>query len=255
VIDAHAHLHVADFPDRDEVLARARAAGVSAIVVIGADEGVDAAREAVELAEADPALFAVVGIHPHHAAGASDAVLAEIEALARRERVVGIGETGLDYFYDRSPRDAQAATMRKFLRMAGALDKTAVLHVRDAHADAARILDEERPPAAVIHCFTGGPAEARAYLDLGCYLSLSGILTFRTAEPIREAVVAAPADRLLVETDCPYLAPIPERGKRNEPAYVRHTLACLAGLRGWSVDEAAAITAANTRRAFRLPAP
>jgi TatD DNase family protein len=254
VIDSHAHLHAAEFPDRADVLARARAAGVSEIVVVGAERSVDSAREAVELCEAEPGLFAVVGIHPHHASDATDGVLAEIEALAGHERVVGVGETGLDYHYDRSPRDAQQAALRAFCRMARARDKTAVLHVRDAHEDAARILREERPPRAVIHCFTGGPAEARAYLDLGCDLSFSGILTFRTAGAIREAAAAAPADRLLVETDCPYLAPVPMRGRRNEPAHLVHTLTCLAGLRGWAVDEAAAVTAANTRRVFRLPA-
>jgi len=255
VIDAHAHLHLVDFPDRAEVLVRARAAGVHAIVVVGADEKTDAAREAVALAETDPTLHAVVGIHPHHAAGVDDAVLSEIETLARNKRVVGIGETGLDYFYDRAPRAAQQAALRGFLRVAAALQKPAVLHVRDAHGDAAAILREQAASGAIIHCFTGGPDEARTYLDLGCYLSLSGILTFRTAEPIRQAAALAPSDRLLVETDCPYLAPIPMRGKRNEPAYLRHTLECLAALRGWGIEQAAAITADNTRRAFRLPAP
>jgi TatD DNase family protein len=253
LIDAHAHLHAAEFPDRDEVLARARAAGVDAIVVVGADDSAEGAREAVALAESDPTIFAVVGIHPHYANAVSDSVLAELEALARRERVVGVGETGLDYFYDKSPRETQRAALRRFLGMAAAVGKPAVLHVRDAHADAAAALREAKATEAVIHCFTGGPDEARAYLDLGCYLSLSGILTFKNAEPIRQAAAAAPPDRLLVETDCPYLAPVPMRGKRNEPAFLVHTLSCLASLRGWSTDETAAITAANTRRAFRLP--
>ena len=168
--------------------------------------------------------------------------------------MVGVGETGLDYYYQHSPREAQQAAYRRFIALARAAELPIVSHVRDAHEDAATILREEGNPAGVIHCFSGGVADARAYLDAGQHLSFSGIVTFKTAGNIREAAAFAPLDRILIETDAPYLAPIPHRGRKNEPAFIAETLAALAAVRGMTVAEVDAATTANTRRLFGLPA-
>jgi TatD DNase family protein len=178
----------------------------------------------------------------------------DLAALARRPRVVGVGETGLDYHYEHSPRDTQIAAYHRFAALARAAGLPLVSHVRDAHGDAAEVLRAENVGAAgVIHCFTGGVDEARVYLDLGHSLSFSGILTFKNADAIRAAAAFAPLDRILIETDSPYLAPIPYRGKRNEPAFVAETLKVLAGLRNLPVADVDAATTANARRLFRLP--
>jgi TatD DNase family protein len=256
MIDSHCHLDPQYFgADRGEVLARARAAGVQAFVCVGVGRGLEAAREAVALAAAEPDVFATVGVHPHDVAGMQESDWPDLEELARRPRVVGIGETGLDYYYDHSPREAQQAAYRRFVAMARAARLAVVSHVRDAHAEAAAILREERAGDGVIHCFSGGVADARAYLDLGQYLSFSGILTFKNAGDIREAAAFAPLERILIETDAPYLAPVPHRGRKNEPAYIAETLAALAALRGLSAAEVDAATSANTRRLFGLPLP
>jgi TatD DNase family protein len=256
LIDSHCHL---DFPELQnelpEVLARARQAGVVTMICIGAGRDLAPAHAAVALAAREPDVFASVGIHPHDVASMTADTWLVLDDLARAPRVVGIGETGLDYFYDHSPRDAQQAAFRRFIALARAVGRPVVCHIRDAHEDAAQILTDEgaRDVGGVIHCFTGGVADARRYLDLGFHISLSGILTFKNAQPIREAAADTPLDRLMVETDAPFLAPIPHRGKRNEPAFVVHTLALLAELRGIGFDEAAAATTANARRLFRLP--
>jgi len=255
MIDSHCHLDPQYFEaDRAEVLARARAAGVEAFVCVGVGRGLEAPRAAVALAAAEPDVFATVGVHPHDVAAMGEADWPALEALARAPRVVGIGETGLDYYYDHSPREQQQAAYRRFITMARAANLAVVSHVRDAHDEAATILREERAGAGVIHCFSGGVAEARAYLDLGQYLSFSGILTFKNAGNLREAAAFAPLDRILIETDAPYLAPIPHRGRKNEPAYIAETLAALAVVRGLPAAEVDDATAANTRRLFGLPA-
>jgi TatD DNase family protein len=254
MIDSHCHLDDHYFAnERDAVLARARAAGVSAFVCIGVGGGLAAPRQAAALAATAPDLYATVGVHPHDVAAMTEADWDELGQLARRPRVVGIGETGLDYHYDHSPRETQLAAYHRFAGLAREAGLPLVSHVRDAHADAAEVLRASGAgPSGVIHCFTGGVAEARVYLDLGHHLSFSGILTFKNATPIREAAAFAPLDRILVETDSPYLAPIPYRGKRNEPAYITETLAVLASLRGASVDEVDEATTSNTKRLFRL---
>jgi TatD DNase family protein len=255
IIDSHCHLDFADYTDdRATVLARAREAGVVAMVSIGSGRDLASARDAVALAGREPDIFASVGIHPHDAAGMTEETWTELDALARAPRVVGIGETGLDYHYDRSPRDVQQAVFRRFVALARAARLPIICHIRDAHLDAAEILRAEGAAevGGVIHCFTGGVADARRYLDLGFHLSFSGILTFKNAGDIREAAVAAPADRIMVETDAPYLAPIPHRGKRNEPSYIVKTLELLATLRGVPFESAAESTADNARRVFRL---
>jgi TatD DNase family protein len=255
LIDSHCHLDFDDYgPDLADVLRRAREAGLLAMVCIGSGRDVSSARGAVALAAQEPDIFATVGIHPHDVARMTEGDLAELERLARAPRVVGVGETGLDYHYDHSPRDVQQSAFRRFIALAHAAGQPVVCHIRDAHTDAAHILQEEGVPArgGVIHCFTGNVEDARRHLDLGFYLSFSGILTFKNAEEIRQAAVFAPLERIMVETDAPYLAPIPHRGKRNEPAWVVKTLALLAQLKGVSYETAAEATTANARRLFAL---
>jgi TatD DNase family protein len=225
------------------------------MVCIGSGRDVGPARAAVRLAAAEPDIFAAVGVHPHDVARMSEDDWTELHHLARQPRVVGVGETGLDFHYDLSPRDVQRAAYQRFVELARETGLPVISHVRDAHAEAAEVLAATRAAelGGVIHCFTGGVADARRYLDLGQDLSFSGILTFKTAGELREVAAFAPLDRILVETDAPYLAPIPYRGKRNEPAYVVKTLEMLASLRGIDVAEADRATTANARRLFRLP--
>lgn len=254
MIDSHCHLDGEYFgSDRPEVLARARQAGVTAFICVGVGRGLEAPREAIALAASEPDVFAAVGVHPHDVAKMTEADWRELEVLARAPRVVGVGESGLDYHYEHSPRETQRAAYRRFVALARAAERPIVSHVRDAHDEAAAILREEGAWPGVIHCFTGGVAEARVYLDLGQYLSFSGILTFKSAGPIREAAAFAPLDRILIETDSPYLAPIPYRGKKNEPAFVRETLAALAAVRGSSVTELDQATTENAQKIFHLP--
>jgi TatD DNase family protein len=257
MIDSHCHLDFAEYAnDRGQVLHRARGAGVTGFVCIGSGKDTVSAREAVALAAAEPDIWAAVGVHPHDVARMSEADWTELDGLARAPRVVGIGETGLDYYYDHSPREAQLAAYERFVALARAARRPVISHVRDAHDDAARVLRDAGAAevGGVIHCFTGGVAEARRYLDLGHHLSFSGILTFKNAGPIREAAAFAPIDRILVETDSPFLAPIPHRGKRNEPSFIVETLRVLAELRGAAVADVDAATAENTRRLFGLAA-
>jgi TatD DNase family protein len=256
MIDSHCHLDFSEYgPDRPEVLARARQAGVSAMVCIGSGGDMAFARNATALADAETDIYAAVGIHPHDVAKMVDGNWEELAVLARRPRVVGVGETGLDYHYNHSPHQQQQAAYRRFIALARTVGLPVISHVRDAHTDAAAILDSEgaREVGGVIHCFTGDVGDARRYLDLGHYLSFSGILTFKNATPIREAAAFAPVDRILVETDAPYLAPIPHRGKRNEPAFIVKTLETLASLRGVTVEAMDQTTTENTRRLFKLP--
>lgn len=256
-IDSHAHLDFDDYADDlDGVVARARAAGLERVVCVGLWRGPGSFGNALALATGDPTFFsATVGIHPHECGRVPEEDWARHEALARDSRVVAVGETGLDFHYDHSPRPVQEASFRRSVATAKAAGKPVVVHVREADAVCARVLREEGVPPAggVIHCFTGDAAAARAYLDLGLHVSVAGVVTFRTAEPIREAVRIVPRDRLLVETDCPFLAPVPHRGKRNEPAWVVETARKVAEVWGATLDEVARITTENARRLFRLP--
>ncbi len=254
IIDSHCHLDFDDYKDElPDVLARARAVGIVTFVCIGAGRDLSSAHGAVGIAGREPDVFATVGIHPHDAARMTETDWTTLDDLATRERVVGIGETGLDYHYDLSERHLQQSAFRRFIALSQRTGRALVCHVRDAHADAIQILREEKASGGIIHCFTGDEADARAYLDLGFYLSFSGIVTFKNAEPIRKSAQLAPWDRILVETDSPYLAPIPFRGKRNEPAFMVKTLECLAALKSETYDRAAQMTTDNTRRAFGLP--
>ncbi len=256
IIDSHAHLDSEDYAaDLDGVVARARAAGVERIVCIGLWRAPGSFGNALDLAARDPSFFsATVGIHPHECARVPEEDWIRQEALARDPRVVAVGETGLDFHYDHSPRPVQEASFRRSLAVARAAGKPIVVHVREADEACLRVLREEGVPEAggVIHCFTGDGAAARAYLDLGLFISVAGVVTFKTAEPIREAVRIVPRDRLLVETDCPFLAPVPHRGKRNEPAWVAETARKVADVWGTSFEAVAEATTANARRLFRL---
>ena len=256
LIDSHAHLDFEDFQgDIDGVVSRAAAVGVDRIVVVGLWRSPGNFGNALELARARPAVFAATaGIHPHECAQVPEADWEESARLAADPLVVGVGETGLDYHYDLSPRDVQRESFRRSIRIARDVDKPLVVHVREAHDACAAILREEGIPTAggVIHCFTGDWAAARVYLDLGMHVSVAGIVTFKAAEKIREAVRRIPRERLLVETDSPFLAPVPFRGKRNEPAHVVHVASKVAELWGVSPAEVAEITTGNVKRLFRL---
>ncbi len=253
LIDSHAHLTFDRFDaDRGAVLDRMTEAGVESAITIGTD--VDSSEAALKLAESDARLFASAGIHPHQADDFDDARWAELEALWDRERVVAVGETGLDYYYDYSDRARQQALFRRHLEAAKRRAMPAVIHIRDAFDDAFRIMGEVGA-GGVVHCFTGGPAECERALALGFFISLSGIVTFKSAKALRAAVPLIPADRLLVETDAPFLAPTPHRGKRNEPAFVVRTAAEVATLRGQDYADICAASRANTIRLFGLPTP
>ena len=255
LIDSHCHLDEARFDaDREQVIARALAAGVTCMVTIGASGGMQANHDAIALATRHAGIFATVGIHPHEASTVSPGVIDELAGLARAPKVVAIGETGLDYYYDNSPRPAQREVFRHFIQLARALRLPVVVHLRDAYEDALTILREEKAAeiGGVIHCFSGDRAQARSFLDLGFDISFSGTVTFKNAEELLAVARLVPADRFLVETDAPFLAPLPYRGKRNEPAYVVHTAAAVAEARGRALEEVAAVTRANTERRFRL---
>ena len=258
LIDSHAHLHGAEFDaDRDEVIARARAAGVGTMVLVAAPRTLADLERPIEVAEGDPDLWATVGVHPHDVAMLDEGWWQAMERLAGHPKVVAIGETGLDYYYEHSPREAQREAFTRHIELARRAGKPVVCHVRDAHEEAHEILSRERvgqpgEPAGVIHCFTGGPADAAAYAALDLYVSFSGIATFKTAGAIRAAVKEVPRERILIETDCPFLAPVPLRGKRNEPAFLVHTAEVIAREAGLPFEELAALTAANTRTLFSL---
>jgi TatD DNase family protein len=251
LFDTHAHLHFADFDaDRAEVLRRAHAAGVTRMVTIGTE--LPTSRAAIAVAEATPGVWATVGVHPHDAAEVDAAALAEIESLAGGPRVVAIGEIGLDFFRDLSPRDAQQRVFRHFVRVARRVRKPVVVHCRDAHAEVLGILSDERVAevGGVMHCFSGDVDIARRCLDLGLMISLAGPVTYPNARALPEVARFVPRDRLVIETDCPFLPPQGHRGKRNEPALMALTAARVAELRGEPVAELARQTSDNARRLF-----
>jgi TatD DNase family protein len=254
LIDSHAHLDFEQFDkDRDRVLQNAREAGVSEIVTIGTDVATSrAARALVNAPEDTPRLFATAGVHPHEAAKVEPTDWEAFETLWRDEGIVAVGEIGLDYYYDFSPRERQLAVFEKQLVAARERELPVVIHIRDAFDDFFERFSP-LPAGGVLHCFTGGPKEAEKALALGLMVSFSGIATFPKAQNIRDAAKIVPLDRLLVETDAPYLAPKPHRGKRNEPAYVVHTARCIAEARGISYETLCEATRRNTIALFRLP--
>lgn len=254
-VDSHAHLDGPQCADVGAVLRRAEAAGVTDIVCIGASDGFESNPRTLALVEEHDHLFGTVGIHPHDAKVANDDVAARIRALAAHDKVVAIGEIGLDYHYDYSPRREQRAVFARFLELSKALSLPVVIHTREAEEDTIAIMRDAGAEAAggVIHCFTGTEKLAEAALDMGFFISFSGVLTFRSADRLREIAKDLPRDRVLVETDCPYLAPVPERGKTNEPSFIVHTAGRLAELWGVSMEEVKRATGENAARLFRLP--
>jgi TatD DNase family protein len=257
LVDSHCHLdYLEDEAALDDVVARARAAGVGTLVTI-----------CTRLSEFDrvraiagrfEGVYCSVGVHPHDADAEGQADPARLIALAADDKVIGIGETGLDYYYDNSAREAQRRSFRSHVRAARETGLPLIVHSRDADADTARILEEEAGEGAypgLIHCFTAGPALAEAALGLGLYISLSGVVTFKKSDALRAVAKSLPLDRILVETDSPYLAPVPKRGKTNEPAFVVHTARCLADLLGLPLEEFARVTSENFFRLFAKAAP
>ena len=255
IIDSHCHLDYFEDVEREAIVARAKAAGVGQMVTIGTR--LSRAAEQLALTDAVPGLWCTIGTHPHHAAEEDLPQEQHIATLAEHPRVIGIGEAGLDYHYDTSPRDVQAEVFRRQIRAARLAGLPICIHTRDADADTLAILTEERqngPFDFLLHCFSSGRALAEAGVAMGGYVSFSGILSFPKSIELRALAADLPAERLLVETDAPYLAPVPFRGRRNEPAYVVHTARVLAEARGISSEAAAELTTANFHRLFRKAA-
>ncbi|MCM2358474.1 MAG: YchF/TatD family DNA exonuclease [Geobacteraceae bacterium] len=254
LIDTHAHIDGRDFlPDFNQMLERANAAGLSHIITVGAD--LESSRAAVRLAEQYGHIFAAVGIHPHDAERVTEKCYEVVRELATRNpRVVAIGEIGLDFYRDRSPRDDQERVFRRFIRLARELALPVIVHDRDAHSRVMAILREEKASevGGVLHCFSGDLQMARECVEMGFYLSIPGTVTYPGNEQLREVVRGTKIERLLLETDCPYLSPVPHRGKRNEPAYVRLTAEKVAKLKGLTLSDVGRITSLNARRLFGI---
>ncbi|MBE7541150.1 MAG: TatD family hydrolase [Bryobacteraceae bacterium] len=252
LVDSHCHLDGKTFAaDREAVVERARAAGVETMVAIGTGDGPPDLEAGLRLAAQYDFIFATVGVHPHDAAKAEDATYDEIRSLAGKSKVVALGEMGLDYHYNFAPPEVQRAVFIRQLAVAREVRLPVVIHTREAWEDTFAILSDHWPaegPGGIMHCFSGGPREAEEALGLGFHLSFSGIVTYPKAVEVHEAARLCPEDRLLVETDAPYLAPVPHRGKRNEPAYVVRTAERLAELREESLEMVAAATTGNWRR-------
>ena len=255
LVDSHCHLDDEQFaPDRDATIERARAAGIERILAIGTGNGPPDLEAGIRLAEQHTFIFATIGVHPHEAAKANPETFERLAELARHPKVLAIGEIGLDYHYDFSPRDVQRSVFAAQLVLSAKAQKPIVIHTREAWDDTLAILREHGlPHGGVMHCFTGGPAEAEQALKLGFHLSFGGILTFPKADDVRKSAALTPENRLLVETDAPYLAPVPHRGKRNEPSFIVETVRRLAELRGWSPEHTADVTTRNFVRLCEAP--
>jgi TatD DNase family protein len=262
-VDSHAHLDGKQFhADREQVITRAREAGVEAIVAIGNGDGPGTLDCGIQLAAKYDFMYATVGIHPHEAKLANEAAFAELEQLARKPKVIAWGEIGLDYFYDHSPRDAQQAVFIRQMELARAAKLPIVIHCRpsnnsqDAWEDCLNLISTHWRSSGlggILHCFTGSWKHAERELEMGFMISFAGSVTFPKAQQIRDTAKQVPIDRMLIETDCPYLAPVPHRGKRNEPAFVKETAHQIAELRGMSTEDVAQHTTNNFYRFFSLP--
>src|SRR5208282_4252750 len=252
LVDSHSHLDDSDFdPDRAAVIERARAAGLRYILVAGGGTGPERLESPLAIAEAYDWIYASVGVHPHEARHFTDFHAGKILRLAQHPKVVAVGEIGLDYYFDHSPRDVQKQVLIRQMELARELQRPIIIHCRDAWADLREIAAAHWKSAGlggILHCFTGNEEDARAFLDWGFLISFAGNLTFKKAENLREAACVVPLDRLLTETDSPYLAPVPYRGKRNEPAYVRGVAQELARLRNLTEEEIARQVLANFER-------
>jgi TatD DNase family protein len=248
LVDTHCHLDMVE--DLDGALERMRAAGIERAVTIGVDRA--SSEWAVRAARTHDQIWATVGLHPHDARDQTDELMSYLEQLAATEaKVVGVGEAGLDYHYDNSPREKQREVFAKHVEMAARVGKALVIHSREAWDDTFSILASAGAPERVVfHCFSGGPAEGRRALDMGASLSFAGVVTFKNAGDLREAAALAPLDRIVVETDAPFLTPVPHRGKANEPAYVSLVASAIAALKGVADDEVARATSENAARLF-----
>jgi TatD DNase family protein len=259
LIDSHAHLDAKAFDsDRPEVIERAWKAGLGAVITVAVGEDLFEIETAVTLAEKNEKVFATVGVHPHDARKIEPQWYGRIETLARHPKVVGIGETGLDYHYMHSPKAVQRQAFERFLRMGRETGLPVVIHTREADEETVSILREAREEGSedlcgVVHCFSGDYPLARQVLDLGLHISFTGVITFPKAEPLREVLTKIPLEKVLLETDCPYLAPVPFRGKRNEPARVVHVAEVVAETLGRPIEEVARITTENVVRLFGFP--
>jgi TatD DNase family protein len=261
-VDSHAHLDGNQFaPDREQVIARARDAGVRNIVAIGNGDGPANFDCGIHMAEKYAFMYATIGIHPHEARLADQAAFDRMEQLARHPKIIAWGEIGLDYFYDHSPRETQQQVFAKQLELAASAKLPIVIHCRpsndsdNAWQDCLRLIEEQWAPlglGGILHCFTGNWPQAKRALDMGFMISFAGNITFPKAQQIRDAALQVPLDRMLIETDSPYLAPVPHRGKRNEPAFVRETARQLGELRGLSTEEVGARTSRNFYNFFEL---
>jgi TatD DNase family protein len=256
-IDSHAHIEASNFDeDREAVIQRALDAGVEIIVNVGnGDLAKDSHTAAIALAEGYPFIYTTVGAHPHEASLLDDELLARLGDLSQHPKVIAWGEIGLDYYYDNSPREVQRTAFRRQLRAARERRLPAVIHTRDAESDTLAILNEEWKDSGlpgIIHCFTGTRRLAEEAIELGFSISFSGVVTFKNAEELRATATALPVEKLLIETDAPFLAPIPYRGKRNEPAYVVETARTIAALRNLACEELGRVTSENFKRLFQL---
>lgn len=252
MIDTHAHLNDSQFEsDLDDVITRAGSAGVERIIVCGYD--MPSSRLAVDLADKHESIFATVGIHPHDAKHFNNEAVCELTELSRNNKVIAIGEIGLDFHYDFSPRPDQFTAFEAQINLAGELSLPIVVHSRESNPEVLQVLaaNIEKIDGCVFHCFSGDEDFARDVLELGFYIGVDGPITYKSAAKLRRVVEVCPRDRLLIETDCPYLTPIPHRGKRNEPAYVRYVAEEVARIWEMSVEEAAAITSQNARMLFK----
>jgi TatD DNase family protein len=253
LIDSHAHLDDPRFDtDRDAVLQRAWDAGLRKILTIGNGAGPEHMGCGIPIAEAHEWIYTSVGVHPHDAAKVEESHYSHMEQLARHPRVIAIGETGLDYHYDNSPRDVQRQVFGRQCRLAKDVDLPVIVHTREADEDTEEILRQEHITRGVIHCFTSSDRFADVALSEGLHISFSGIVTFPNAKTLAEIARRVPDDRILIETDCPYLAPVPHRGKRNEPVFVADTARFVAALRGVTPEELAAQASANFHKLFAL---
>ena len=255
LIDTHCHLTFDDLArDIDAVIERSIAAGVTSWITVGTDP--DQNQKAIALAKKFDNMYAAIGIHPHDTKDVTDQALRQLNALAQNKKVVAIGETGLDFHYDHSPRDQQADVFAKHLQLAGELDLPIIIHSREAFDKTMKILEQAGPDLkkVVFHCFSGSPEQAKIVLDKGFYLSFTGVVTFKNAENTRQAAKIVPLDRLMLETDCPYMSPEPMRKQRtNEPALMLHTAKFLADLKGMEFPDFAAAATATSKSFFNLP--
>lgn len=255
LIDSHAHIQGKEYAgEAATVIERARAAGVEKIIAVGGAGDISSNGEAIALAESFSQVYATIGMHPHDAKTVGAEAMKTLKGLAGNTKVVAVGETGLDFYYDHSPRDIQRSVFSQFIRMALETGLPIIVHERDAAREASELLRQDGAGKlrGVIHCFTGSYDAARAYLDLGFYLSFAGIITFKNADSLREVVRKIPLNRVLVETDSPYLTPVPYRGKRNEPAYVRLVADTVANLRSMSLEDVARVTTENAQSLFNI---